>query len=329
MRDLPNLSVHQLLYVSSAARSATWTEAAHGLGVSQSALSQGIAEVERRLGVVLFERRARQRIGTPALEVVLQVADAVLSATMDLDRRLHELETGQVGRLRVGMIDTAALGMFAAPLAQFRDSHPGVPTTLVVDSSGPLTQRVAAGELDLAVVVAPNAVLDRTPSAFAQETLVAEPMFVYPPANLGTSVDVLPPSQWGPWVAYPYGSQSRLLTEKALLASGANVVSVAESSNPDVLRQMVRLGVGWCVLPRDVAESGSDPLRPLSGPPLTVRSWALVRRSGALANSAADALADTLRAATISARGRPPKTRERADMQHLGSRTDAGGLTKR
>ncbi len=298
MRELPNLSVHQLLYVRQAARSATWTEAAHGLGVSQSALSQGIAEVERRLGVTLFERRARQRLGTPALAVVLEVADAVLSAAVDLDRRLHELETGRVGQLRVGMIDTAALGMFAAPLAQFRDSHPGVPTTLVVDSSGPLTQRVAAGELDLAVVVAPNAVLERTPSAFSQETLVAEPMFVYPPSILGSAVDALPPNRWGPWVAYPLGSQSRLLTEKALQANGASVVAVAESSNPDVLRQMVRLGVGWCVLPRDVAESGSDPLRALSGPPLTVRSWALVRRSGALANSAADALAEILRAAT-------------------------------
>jgi DNA-binding transcriptional LysR family regulator len=79
-----------------------------------------------------------------------------------------------------------------------------------------------------------------------------------------------------------------------LLTRGASTTTVAESSNPDVLRQMVRLGVGWCVLPKNIAEAGNDPLQPLKGPPLTERSMALIRRANALFNSAADDLAQLL-----------------------------------
>ena len=297
LREIPNLSIHQLLYVREAARAPTWTDAAHRLGVSQPALSQGVAEVERRLGVALFERRTRARIPTPALALVLEVADRIIAATDDLDQRLHELETGQRGHLRVGMIDTAALGMFASALATFRTSHPDVTTTLVVDSSGPLSQGVASGDLDLAIVVAPNPILVRASTSFRIEPLVAEQMYVYPPFGLPKASLGWDPNRWGPWVTYPSGSQSRELIERALLTRGANTNTVAESSNPDVLRQMVRLGVGWCVLPKNIAEAGSDPLKPLKGPPLTQRSMALIRRSNALTNSAADDLAQLLNTA--------------------------------
>jgi DNA-binding transcriptional LysR family regulator len=116
-------------------------------------------------------------------------------------------------------------------------------------------------------------------------------MYVYPPFGLPKSSLSWEPNRWGPWVTYPTGSQSRELIERALLIRGAATTAVAESSNPDVLRQMVRLGVGWCVLPKDIAEAGNNPLKPLKGPPLAQRSMALIRRANALFNSAADDLA--------------------------------------
>ena len=76
---------------------------------------------------------------------------------------------------------------------------------------------------------------------------------------------------------------------------------VAESSNPDVLRQMVRLGVGWCALPEDVAEMGTSPLTRLPGAALTERGIVAIRRADALANAGAERLFDDLRVAR-----RPP-----------------------
>lgn len=304
----PNLSVHQLLYVREAAYGPTWTEAAHRLGVTQSALSQGVAEVERRLGVTLFHREGRRRdkARTPALDALLPVAEAVLAAVDDLDRRMDELATGTRGSLRVGMIDTAALGALAAPLARYRAVHPALAMTLIVEPSAPLTAKVATGSLDLAVVVSPNAVLDEAPERFEAIELRREPIHVYAPS---AGEARRRPSRWGPWVTYPAGSQSRSLIERALAAKGVPMVVVAESSNPDVLRQMVRLGVGWCALPVDVAEprdgvapraradKRSDALVRVPGPALTERTLTLIRRRHALPNGAADALVDALVAA--------------------------------
>ncbi|MBP7596286.1 MAG: LysR family transcriptional regulator, partial [Candidatus Microthrix sp.] len=59
------------MYLRAAARAPSWTEAAAQLGVTQSALSQGIAELERRLGITLFERLGRRRVLTSAGAVLL------------------------------------------------------------------------------------------------------------------------------------------------------------------------------------------------------------------------------------------------------------------
>jgi DNA-binding transcriptional LysR family regulator len=299
VRSLPNLSVHQLLYVREAARAETWSEAARRLGVTQPALSQGVAEVERRLDVKLFDRRARQRTPTPELADVLLVAEQVLGAIDDLDRRLDELRTGQRGTVRVGMIDTAALGSLAPAVAAFRSQRPDVAVNIVVEPSVSLTEKLAAGELDLAVVVAPNPVTDRLGRRLETTALFDEPIFIYPPATVRPTAKRRP-EQWGPWVTYPAGSQSRELISHALLRRGIPMDVVAESSNPDVLRQMVRLGVGWCALPRDVAESGPSPLTRLPGDPLTSRGIVALRRADALANAAAELFFDALIASTRS-----------------------------
>lgn len=298
MRELPNLSVHQLLYVREAARAHTWSEAARRLGVTQPALSQGVAEVERRLGVRLFDRRSRLRTPTPELGEVLTVAEQILSGIGDLDRRLHELHSGERGAVRLGMIDTAALGSLAPAVAAFRARCPEVNVTIVVEASMSLSERVAAGELDLAVVVGPNPVTLRLGRRLETTPLFNEGIYVYPAVDAtGRSPKRVPPSRWGPWVAYPSGSQSRELIVAALARRGVSMDVVAESSNPDVLRQMVRLGVGWCALPEDVAETGTSPLTRLPGAALTERGIVAIRRADALPNAGAERLFEDLRTA--------------------------------
>ena len=58
---LPNITVAQLQYLVAAVDAETWSEAATRLDVSQSALSQGLAELQRRVGIELFDRHALAR----------------------------------------------------------------------------------------------------------------------------------------------------------------------------------------------------------------------------------------------------------------------------
>jgi len=126
---------------------------------------------------------------------------------------------------------------------------------------------------------------------------------VYPAETAtGSAPRRVAPANWGPWVTYPAGSQSRHLIAAALARRGASMDVVAESSNPDVLRQMVRLGVGWCALPEDVAETGTSPLRRLPGAALAQRGIVAIRRADALPNASAEQLFDDHRSGPTSRR---------------------------
>ena len=107
---------------------------------------------------------------------------------------------------------------------------------------------------------------------------------------------------------YPAGSQSRRLIAAALARRGAPMDVVAESSNPDVLRQMVRLGVGWCALPEDVAQTGTSPLLRLPGAALAQRGIVAIRRADALPNASAEQLFDDLRSGSTTRRKSPRST---------------------
>jgi DNA-binding transcriptional LysR family regulator len=291
---LPALTVPQLSYLVAAADAPTFALAAESLGVTTSALSQGLAELERRIGVGLFERSGRRQVLRPEAAEVLAFARRVIADTGDLARWAASLRSGDAGRLRVGMIDAAALHHFPDVLRAFRDDHPGVDLRLTVGPSGELLDQLERGALDLAVVVdppGPHAGLDLEP-------LVDEPLVVVAPDGTpATAVD--DPSRWGPWVLFPEGSHTRSVIERELRARSAAVEVVAESHQPEVLREMARLGVGWTVLPTSMLgssgrarprtrRSGAEPAEDLV---LTTRHLVLARRSGRLVSRAAENLA--------------------------------------
>ena len=82
--SMPDLSIRQLEYLVAVADSDTFAMAAERVGVSPSALSQGLAELERRVGVPLFDREGRRRVLRADTEPVLAHARQVVALTADL-----------------------------------------------------------------------------------------------------------------------------------------------------------------------------------------------------------------------------------------------------
>ena len=84
-----NVSTMQLQYLVAVDRSRTWAKAADSIGVTQSALSQGIAELERRLGIELFAWSGRRRVPLPHTAEVVTYARRVLAETQPVAPRLR------------------------------------------------------------------------------------------------------------------------------------------------------------------------------------------------------------------------------------------------
>ena len=116
----------QLSYLVSALDHGGWTGAAEDLGVSTSAFAQGISELERRLGVSLFTKVGRNRVATPEAVSAGAYARAILGELESMESWAEEVRTGDVGQIRAGMIDTAAIHHFGETLVRFRSVHPEV-----------------------------------------------------------------------------------------------------------------------------------------------------------------------------------------------------------
>lgn len=278
------LTTQQLEYLVAIDRADTWSEAAGVVGVSPSALSQGIAELERRLGVPLFRRDGRRRVPAPDHAEVLRYAEGVVAATDDLGRWLARRRSGTTGTIRVGLIDAAATHHFRSALRRFRDEHPEVDIHLTVGPSGGLLRSLQRSELDLVGCVQPP----ETPPGIEVTPVLDDPLAVLAPASSTASA----PSAWGPWVSFPSGSHTRRLIADALRSAGATFEVVAESHQPEVLREMVLLDLGWTVLPFGGLGS-TDGLR-IVEPALTSRRLVLARRRSAPPDRARDDLAEAL-----------------------------------
>jgi len=249
-RAVPNLHLQQLAYLREVARLGGLSRAAEALHVSQPALSQALAELERRLGIVLFERAGRGRRPTAAGLEAIQFAGELLALAEAFGRRLATYRNGEAGPLSVGMIDAASLYVLPDVVRRFREAHPAVELKLSVASSNDLLQRLRSFTLDLAFVVGPVDEPD-----YRSAEVLQEPLYVYMPAG-----DTGDPRQ-ARWVLYPEGSRTRGIIDRAFMAAGLQPSVALESSNPQVLRQMVAMGMGWSALPPAIAEGEPNSIR--------------------------------------------------------------------
>lgn len=299
---LPDLSIRQLEYLVAVDEAPTWAKAAASVGVSPSALSQGLAELERRLGVSLFDRESRRRQLRPSAQPVVAHARQVLGLAADLARWADRIKRGAAGRVRIGMIDVAAIVHFPDTLQAFRAANPGIDVLIRVAPSGALLKLLAAGSLDVAVCVTPPRALP----GIETRVLRTEVLAVYAPPGRAIGA----PSTWGPWVLFPAGSHTRTVVFTELRRLGAPLDVVAESHQPDVLREMVRFGAGWTVLPSSQAEDGPRGLE--HGRALTTRQLVVATRASAVRDPAVDLFVQQLqprRSARAVRGGRPPTSR--------------------
>lgn len=283
-QPLPDISIRQLEYLVAVDDCATWSSAAERVGVSASALSQGLAELERRVGVRLFESAGRRRVLRATSAPMLTHARQVVTLTHDLMRWSRRLQRGESGGVRLGLIDVAAVEHFPDELRAFRSEQRDVELTLSVAPSRSLLDDLIAGRLDVVVCVEPPEPV----AGIETVPLLAEDLVVYAPP--GTSIGR--PATWGPWILFPETSHTRAAIAGRLADLGASIDVAAESHQPDVIREMVGLGLGWTVLPRSQGEVERSGLA--VGDQVLERQLVLARRANSVHDPAADDLAARL-----------------------------------
>ncbi len=280
-----NVSTRTLAYLQKVAELSSFTGAADEFGISQPALSQSLSQLEQRLGVALFEQDGRRRRLTEAGRMVADFAAEVLGRAGDLETWIQAHHHGEVGELRIGLIDAATLYLLPDALMIFRETHPTVEMRLVVDTTSALCDRLMRYELDLVFAVGPPM------PGMVGEQLGTEELRIY--ARRDSDFASLDPANVE-WALPPEGSRTRALIDAGLAERGIEPVVTLTSQNPDVLRQVAAVGLAWTVLPEAVG--GEDPdLVEIAGDAVAHRPLVMLRRESAPPDARVEALSHLAR----------------------------------
>lgn len=123
-------------------------QAAASLHMSQSAATQALAEMERILGVRLFERHARGIRPTLAGQTLVDTARGVLAALEEAAESLAAIRRGAAAALRLGATPAATQAILSPLLAEFYKTQPRVHIDVQEDSSQRLLPLLLNGGLD-------------------------------------------------------------------------------------------------------------------------------------------------------------------------------------
>jgi DNA-binding transcriptional LysR family regulator len=229
--------------------------AAERLGVTQSAVSQQIAALEKELRAALFERIGRRVFLTPAGTVLAGEAAKVLAAESRAREAVAAVSKGDAGRLRVGASTTPGIYLVPEVLGRFRADFPLVELDFRIANSSRIEAMAVANEFDLGVCGFKPTHEELFEVELGEDRIIP----VASPALLGKTRKVRPTdlASW-PLVARERGSATRRAVERALTTLGTELSPAFELPSPEAIVRAAEAGLGLAFVS---ARSAADALR--------------------------------------------------------------------
>lgn len=148
------------------------TDAAAALGISQSALSRRMDQLEEALGAPLLERVGRGVALTAIGQLALEEGKQLVQRYDRLKSRVHEHLQLDAGVIRIGGGATAVGFLLPRAIAAFRAYHPGVVFQVKEAGSRDIEGAVSRDELELGIVTRPTRSRDVAEKPLARDRIV-------------------------------------------------------------------------------------------------------------------------------------------------------------
>lgn len=250
----------------------SFSRAARREHCTQPGLSVQIRNLEGQLGVELFTRSARGVAPTVAGKRFYTRSLAILNAVEDTKLDMQNLQGAITGAIVAGTVPSVSRSALPAALSRFTEQHPNVELRLDEAYGGTLTGRVAAGDLDFAVITGPPALEGLTSELISENTMTLvsgpeSPLRHLAPYSLGE----LPPLR----LVLPSDRHSiRQVIDAHLRRAGVTVETVIESDGLTTTLEYVRRS-GWSTITLmttviDELESGALVINPIVRPEIAV-----------------------------------------------------------
>lgn len=226
-----------------------FTTAAKRLGVTQSAASHAVAQLEKELGLTLIKRTGSVTVPTNEGLLVRQQVAKIESAVLELRLLAIRLRDLGVGRLHVGSSLTFGTYVVAATLGEFRRQHPGADIRLAFANGPTLLADLEAGKHDIAIL--PLAVADA--DRFQIQSLgSSEIVFVaarHHPLAGAPSIPLAAVAKTTSILAREPGSLGRDGLDVLLREAAVSDAAIMQLEGTQALLEMAKQGLGVAVVP--------------------------------------------------------------------------------
>jgi DNA-binding transcriptional LysR family regulator len=276
------LDVRRLRVLQEVVTRGSFSAAAESLHLSQSAVSQQIAVLERETGIPLLERTSAGPKLTAAGEALMEHGDAVLCRLEEAERELAQIAGLEGGRLRLASFPTASAALMTRVLPLFRQRYPQVELEFSEDEPEDSFPALKRGEFDLAVVFDyPEFPLDFSRDVDA-ELILSEPMRIALPKGhpLASAKSVrLEDLADEDWLCGALPSSCRDQVLGLGRGAGFEPRISFQSDDYEVLKGFVAGGLGVTLLPELAGDHPGIELRPVRGAKPIRRVFAVTRVS--------------------------------------------------
>jgi len=158
------MTLYQLEVFALVAKLQSFTNAAKELHVGQPSISALMTQLQKELGVKLFEKLGIKTRLTDAGKRLLERTENILGMVEKAKEEIEDLKGFKKGKISVG---SAGIGTYIliSAIEQFKKRYPGVDISLTIENTGSLQQKLLNGEVDVAI-------LGRTPRS---PSIIVEP----------------------------------------------------------------------------------------------------------------------------------------------------------
>lgn len=232
-----------------AAELRNFSRTADALGVTQAAVSQQIAGLEKELGVSLFQRASREVAPTAAGRTLYDFARKIVDLADEAREAIANVPQILTGVLRVAASTVPSEWLLPELLVEFRQLYPQVQALVTVSDSASAIRAVDSGEAELGIVgELPRATALRV-TAIARDvlTLVVSPQHAF--ARLATIS--LNEFRQEPLILREPNSGSRRCIEQALSQAGLSLIELQvsmEVNSNEAIRASVERGYAMAFL---------------------------------------------------------------------------------
>jgi DNA-binding transcriptional LysR family regulator len=283
-------SLRQLKAFATVARHKSFIRAAEELHLTPPAISLQVSQLEREVGLPLFERRGRTVSLTMPGEYLLVYARRILGTLKEAEDAMARLQGAQTGRITIGMVSTAKYFM-PRLLARFREEHRGVDLRMAIGNRETLVEQLRNAEVDLAVMGRPPKEIDARGELFAEQphAIVASPQH-----RLAGLREITPAMLSGEeFIVREPGSGTRAAMEQFFRDHRIAPPRVMETTSNETIKQAViaNMGLAFLSLHTTGLEVQSKLMVVLDVIDLPmIRRWHIVHLQGKPLSPAAEAL---------------------------------------